>query len=219
MTTPLSSLFTQPELLTQALTHRSYCNEHKSLPHNERLEFLGDAVLSVIISARLYHLLPHQPEGELTSRRSYLVQTPSLAAKAKLLGLSGQILLSKGEEDSGGRENPGILANTFEAVLGALYLDSGFVACQDYLLEIFPDSDLTSDAITKDPKSLLQEKSQSSNWGTPSYTLLSASGPDHAKKFSVSVTLNDQEFVGEGTSKQRAQTQAASAALAKLFPS
>ena len=211
--------FKDPDLLELALTHRSYCNEHPGLASNERLEFLGDSVLSLIISHRLYTLLPGLPEGELTARRSYLVRTPSLATKSKKLGFDKLLKLSKGEEDSGGRDNPSLLANTFESVLGALYLDSGLPACQDYLNQTFPDSELTSITETKDPKSLLQEKSQELGWGTPNYRLLEATGPDHARQFRVKVSLNAHGSAsGSGRSIQKAETEAATAALAKLFP-
>lgn len=215
----VSSRFTSQDLFTQALTHRSYCNEHGHLESNERLEFLGDSVLSVIISDRLYRLLPHQPEGDLTSRRSYLVQTTTLALKSKLLGLDTQLRLSRGEEESGGRQNPGLLANTFEAVLGALFIDSGISACYDFLSKVFPDEELTSEDLpTKDDKSLLQELSQAKGWGTPVYTTTNSSGPDHAKKFTVSVILgNSKTATGNGTSKQRAQNSAAEHALKKFF--
>ena len=215
----ISSRFKDQNLFTQALTHRSYCNEHGHLESNERLEFLGDSVLSVIISDRLYRLLPHQPEGELTSRRSYLVQTVTLAQKSKQLGLDTQLLLSRGEEESGGRENPGLLANTFEAVLGALFIDSGISSCYDYLQTVFPDEELISEDLPiKDSKSLLQELSQAQGWGTPVYTTTNSSGPDHAKKFTVSVTLDSKKTAsGGGTSKQRAQNTAAQSALKKFF--
>ena len=216
----LASLFHEPNNLKSALVHRSYCNEHPGISSNERLEFLGDAILSFVISHRLYRLLPDITEGELTNRRSYLVQTSTLSQKALSLGLDKMLLLSRGEEDSGGRSNPSLLANTFEAVLGALYLDSGLPTCETYLAQVFPDSVLTSDLPTKDPKSLLQEKSQSQGLGTPAYHVNSTSGPDHAKTFTVQVQIPGHTLVtGTGPSKQKAETAAAIAALDKLFPS
>lgn len=217
MTNP-KDFFGNPDNFEAALVHRSYCNEHPGVTSNERLEFLGDSVLSVIISDRLYRLLPQSPEGELTARRSFLVQTLSLAAKAKQLGLDELLKLSRGEEESGGRKNTGLLANTFEAVLGALYLDSGFATCEKYLSEIFPDTELTSPTSLKDPKSLLQEKAQSRGWGTPVYKLLESAGPDHAKTFTVEASLGENRSAqGTGSSKQRAESEAAAAALAKYF--
>ncbi|HBC72632.1 MAG: Ribonuclease 3 [Candidatus Amesbacteria bacterium GW2011_GWB1_47_19] len=216
---PVADYFKNSGLLHHALTHRSYCNEHPGEKSNERLEFLGDAVLSLIISRRLFDLFPDLPEGDLTLRRSHLVQTSTLARKSVLLRLDQLLLLSRGEEDSGGRKNTGLLANTFEAVLGAIYLDSGLETCREFLSEIFPDSEITSYRQTKDPKSLLQELAQDRDWGTPTYHTVSASGPDHAKKFVISVTINNHpEATGEGTSKQRAETAAASNALSRLFP-
>ena len=177
----------------QAFVHRSYVNEHPGSASNERLEFLGDSVLSLIVSTRLYKLLPDIPEGQLTARRSYLVQTSTLAAKAKELGLDKQLLLSAGEEASGGRTNTSLLANTFEAVLGAMYLEKGLPTCEDYLVHIFPDSELLhmSPSQVKDPKSLLQEKAQAQGLGTPQYKTTSITGPDHAREFTVAVSVNN----------------------------
>jgi ribonuclease-3 len=205
--------------LERAFVHKSYCNEHPGLASNERLEFLGDSVLSLLISERLYVLFPDSPEGYLTARRSHLVQTTTLARKSKDLGFDKLLLLSKGEEDSGGRQNIGLLANTFEAVLGALFLDEGIEACRKYLQEVFPDRELLAEVELKDAKSLLQEKSQSKNMGTPVYKTLQANGPDHAKTFEIEVVIDGKQAgTGSGSSKQKAETAAASDALAKLFP-
>lgn len=210
----LGSFFSLPAKLLPALIHRSYCNEHPEETSNERLEFLGDAVLSLVISHRLYALFPHLPEGQLTARRSHLVQTATLAAKAKDLSLDQKLFLSRGEESSGGRVNPHLLANVFEAVLGAMYLDTGLASCQKFLSLVFPDSEITSVTQLKDPKSLLQEKTQARNLGTPIYTTLTATGPDHAKLFTVQVSLNNRQLAtGSGYSKQKAENQAAINAL------
>lgn len=213
---PVSQYFKDPELLVHALTHRSYCNEHPDAhTSNERLEFLGDSVLSLIISHRLYLLLPDSPEGELTNRRSYLVQTGSLAQKAKLLHLDESLLLSRGEIESGGRQNSGLLANTFEAVLGAIYLDQGLDQAKIFITDVFPDAELVSPVEIKDPKSLLQEKIQSGGVETPVYKVIESSGPDHARHFVVGVYIGTSEIArGDGTSKQRAESAAAAAALA-----
>lgn len=214
MNPTIDSFFTDPKNLKSALVHRSYCNEHPELESNERLEFLGDSVLSVIISERLYNMLPDVAEGELTSRRSFLVQTKTLAQKSQLLGLDKLLLLSHGEEESGGRSNPGLLANTFEAVLGSMYLEQGLEKCKTYLQYIFPDSELQNITQTKDPKSLLQETVQARGWGTPVYKTLEATGPDHAKVFTMAVFVNgEQTGTGQGNSKQRAETEAALSAL------
>ncbi|MDO8487783.1 MAG: ribonuclease III [bacterium] len=215
---PVADHFKNPALLRHALTHRSYCNEHPGTESNERLEFLGDSVLSVIISDRLFRLLPNVPEGELTARRSLLVQTPTLAQKAQQLGLDKQLLLSRGEEEGGGRQNPSLLANTFEAVLGGLFVDQGWAVCTTYLEEIFSDAELVSHTQIKDPKSLLQEKAQSHLLGTPVYRTISIIGPDHARQFTVTALIDNKEAgTGSGTSKQRAEAEAATAALAKLW--
>lgn len=216
----VSSYFKNSANFQKALVHRSYCNEHPNTTSNERLEFLGDSVLSLIISHRLYTLLPDSPEGDLTARRSYLVQTSSLAQKAKDLRLDAKLLLSRGEEDTGGRTNTGLLANTFEAVLGALYLDRGQKSCEKFLFDIFPDSELLAEiAQTKDPKSLLQEKAQAKGLGTPLYSTLQAAGPDHAKVFTIAVHINGKLVAtGQGNSKQRAETAAAQEALTAFAP-
>lgn len=215
----LTDYITSPELLTEALTHRSYCNEHPGARHNERLEFLGDSVLSLVISDRLFRALTSSAEGELTSRRSYLVQTASLAQKSRELGFDRMILLSKGEEESGGRTNPGLLANTFEAVLGAIFINSGLDTCYHFLNSVFPDTLLLSEEIkAKDPKSLLQELSQAKGWGTPVYQITTTAGPDHARQFTIAVNVNGQTAgTGTGASKQKAETGAASDALSRLF--
>lgn len=213
MTTP-QSYFKNPSSFTRALVHKSYCNEHPGTESNERLEFLGDSILSLIISERLYKLMPQAPEGELTARRSYIVQTGSLAKKAVSLGLDQALLLSHGEQESGGRTNLSLLANTFEAVLGSLFLDAGLEVCKSYLLAVFPDSEITADYEIKDPKSLLQEISQAKGLGTPTYRIVSTTGPDHAKEFVVEVLIGDnQKAEGSGTSKQRAEVEAAKTAL------
>lgn len=213
------SFFKDPAWLNRALVHKSYCNEHPGTASNERLEFLGDSVLSLIISERLFVLFPEAPEGELTTRRSLLVQTASLYEKAKILGLDKELLLSRGEEDTGGRSNIGLLANTFEAVLGAMFMDGGLDTCRKYLQLVFPDPELLVNPQLKDPKSLLQEKSQAAGFGTPIYRLVSSDGPDHARNFVIEAVIdNKSEGFGTGSSKQRAETQAAIAALDKLFP-
>lgn len=203
----------------QAFVHRSYVNEHPGLASNERLEFLGDSILSLVISSRLYRLLPDLPEGQLTARRSYLVQTSSLAAKARQLKLDTQLLLSAGEEASGGRNNIGLLANTFEAVLGAMYLEKGLAACEEYLQQVFPDTEILniSHSQIKDPKSALQEAAQAKGLGTPQYKVTASSGPDHAREFTVAVVLGSRQLAtGQGNSKQRAESAAAAAALGML---
>lgn len=215
----LNLYFSDLSWLSRALIHKSFCNEHPGNTSNERLEFLGDSVLSLVISQRLFVLFPKAPEGELTTRRSLLVQTGSLYEKAKQLGLNHLLKLSRGEEDTGGRNNVGLMANTFEAVLGAMFMDGGLDVCRKYLNQVFPDSELTRDLQLKDPKSLLQEKSQAAGYGTPVYKLVSSDGPDHARNFVIDAFIeNKPAGRGNGTSKQKAETQAASSALDNLFP-
>lgn len=208
-------------LYLTAFTHRSFLNESKEKTEsNERMEFLGDAVLSLIISSLLFQLRPSDPEGELTNLRAYIVKTQSLASVAKKLGLGLFLRLSKGEELSGGRKNRQILANTYEALLGAIYLDLGIEATRSFikqtLLPLF-ESEIKFGA-PRDPKSRLQELAQSQTQSSPKYKILSTTGPDHAKIFTVGVFLGN-ELVGQGngSSKQQAEEKAAQEALVKKF--
>lgn len=217
---PVSSYFKNPQNLQAALYLRSYCNEHPGIASNERLEFLGDSVLSLVMTHRLYNLYPNVPEGELTGRRSLLVQTTTLAEKARLLGLDELMLISKGEDELGGRTNPSLLADTFEAVLGALFLAEGLPICYEYLTQIFPDTEIQSLKEIKDPKSSFQELAQAKGLGTPSYQLLESFGPDHAKTFISAVLLAGKQYAtGTGKSIQKAETEAAKSAMVKLQPS
>lgn len=208
------------DIFQTAFTHRSYLNEtHEQIESNERLEFLGDAVLSLIISSILYALRPTDNEGDLTNLRSYIVKTTSLAKAAERLELGSFLRLSKGEELSGGRTNPQLLANTFEAFLGAIYLDQGVEAAKQFvketLLPIF-EEELKSGP-PKDAKSALQEISQNLTKQAPKYKILETKGPDHSKEFKVGVYIQG-ELKGEGigNSKQVAEEAAAAQALTKL---
>lgn len=213
--------FQNPALLKNALVHRSYLNEKKEekLESNERLEFLGDSVLSLATSQYLYQKFPHRPEGILTNYRSSLVKTQTLAKVAKSLSLGQFLFLSKGEEESGGRENLSLLADTLEAVIGAIYLDMGFVSCQNFInLFLFP---LLSEIIQKgeyrDYKSSLQEYLQAKGKTSPLYKVLQTFGPEHAKTFTISVYSQKENLgTGSGHSKQIAQQEAAKAALEKF---
>lgn len=207
-------------LLSRALTHRSYLNEHpEALEDNERLEFLGDAVLDFLVGAWLYNRFPELPEGNLTRLRSALVRTEQLAVFAEDIDLGGAILLGHGEEEAGGRERPTLLCGAFEAVIGALYLDSGITAVQAFLspmLELAANL-ILSDQKDKDPKSMLQEWAQAQGLGTPSYQTVSAAGPDHAKVFTIDVYVQDEKYGrGVGNSKQTAAKIAAASALKTL---
>lgn len=209
--------FKDPSLFKKAFTHRSYLNESKDVKEsNERLEFLGDAILSLIVSSYLYQIRPQDAEGDLTNLRAYIVKTKSLAEAALSLNLGKYLYLSKGEEQSGGRENPQLLANTFEALLGALYCDQGLKAAQkivhQVLLPLFK-KELKSGA-PQDAKSMLQELVQEREKRSPLYKILSTEGPDHAKKFIVGVYVSGQKKgEGHGFNKQEAEEEAAKKAL------
>ena len=210
--------FKNKDLLTQAFTHRSYLNENPSfsLDHNERLEFLGDAVIELIVTEHLYKEYPEKAEGELTNWRAALVNAKMMTSVAEELGFNDFLLLSRGEAKEGGKARAYILANTFEALLGALYLDSGYKPCDEfvkkYLLKNLPD--IIRDGSYKDSKSKLQEKAQEKVSITPNYKVLKESGPDHEKKFIVGVFLSSELVAeGEGLSKQEAEEAAAQLAL------
>jgi ribonuclease-3 len=211
---------TSEDLFTTAFTHRSYLNEHPSykFPSNERLEFLGDAVLQLLSSEYLYENYPN-PEGDLTNFRSALVCTESLGEEAARLGFGDFLLLSKGEEANNGRENEYILANTFEAVLGAIYLQENLEVCRDYVeKELFYKSkEIIESKSYKDAKSRFQEKAQDILGVTPQYKVVDSWGPDHKKEFKVAVYLSREKYgEGEGPSKQKAEQKAALNALDKL---
>lgn len=201
-----------------ALVHRSYLNEHpqQKLTSNERLEFLGDAIMEFIVSEVLYQKFPNYSEGKLTSLRSKLVCDRSLSKIAKKLHLGNYLLLSRGEEESGGRKNPTLLSNTFEAVLGAIYLDQGLSAVKKFLnTHLFPT--VKEAKKFKDYKSDFQEIAQKKFKITPIYKTLKETGPDHAKTFVVGVYLGKKLYgKGVGRSKQEAEQSAAKKALEKL---
>jgi ribonuclease-3 len=207
-------------ILSRALTHRSYLNEHPdALEDNERLEFLGDAILDFIVGAWLYNRYPEMPEGDLTRMRSALVYTESLAEFARKIGLGNAMRLGRGEAQAGGRERSALLCDTFEAVIGALYLDSGLNAVLDFvspLLEEASDEVLASHK-TEDPKSLFQEWAQSEGLSAPQYVTRSAVGPDHSKVFEVDALVNGKVYgSGQGHSKQAAAKDAAKNALIRM---
>ncbi|HEX9018646.1 MAG TPA: ribonuclease III [Anaerolineaceae bacterium] len=207
-------------LLSRALTHRSYLNEHNdALEDNERLEFLGDAVLDFVVGAWLYNRYPEMPEGDLTRMRSALVYTDQLANFARMINLGNAMRLGRGEAQAGGRDRPALLCDTFEAVIGALYLDSGLDAVLEF---VSPLLDATSNEIlaerrTEDPKSMFQEWAQSQGFSAPQYITRSAVGPDHSKVFEVDATVNGKVYgSGQGPSKQTAAKAAARNALAQM---
>ena len=210
--------FENQELLINAFVHRSYLNEHPGfkLESNERLEFLGDACLELIVSEHLYYVYPNRAEGDLTNYRSAIVNTISLAETAKEIGLGNYLLLSKGEEDSNGRESEYLLANTFEALLGAIYLDQGYNAAKVIVEKVLLPklAKIVETESYVDAKSKLQEVTQDVMSITPHYKVISELGPDHEKKFCVKVFAGKKELgQGEGSSKQRAELDAAENAL------
>ncbi|HOU46016.1 MAG TPA: ribonuclease III [Candidatus Pacearchaeota archaeon] len=211
--------FSEKDLLVKAFVHRSFLNENKGLvkEHNERLEFLGDAVLELIVTDYLYHNYPESSEGALTSWRSALVNSTMLSQKAKELNFEEYLLLSKGESKETGKSRQLIMANTFEAFIGALYLDKGYGACREFIERHLIKKELDSiieKRLFLDGKSYFQEKAQEIDKVTPTYQVLEEWGPDHDKHFKVGVYLKDSLCaVGEGSSKQEAEESAAKQAL------
>jgi len=212
--------FSDKTLLNTAFVHRSYLNEHKKYkgPSNERLEFLGDAALSIVVSSFLYEKLPNEPEGKLTTSRAALVRTETLAKIAKSLSLGKHLVLSKGEEDTGGRENPSILANTFEALVGAIYLDQGIDRVGDFLKKtVISNWKSLIETAVPDNKSRLQEFVQRKYHVSPVYKLISSWGPDHARQFEIGVFISEKNMGrGTGNNKQTAAQNAARDALTRL---
>lgn len=217
----LGGAFKNLELLIVAFTHRSYLNEHKksASEHNERLEFLGDAVLELVVTEYLF-TNHSEPEGILTNWRSSLVRTESIGAAGARLGVEPLLRLSRGEKHGTERARGQILANAFEAIIGALYLERGYEACRTFITDniLSTFDDILKTGSWMDPKSRLQEIIQGQVGATPSYRVMSEEGPDHEKEFTVGVYVNDK-LVGKGTgpSKQTAQVSAASAALKKYI--
>jgi ribonuclease-3 len=212
--------FKNKELLKQAFIHRSYLNENRSikLEHNERLEFLGDAVLELVITDYLYKKYPEKNEGDLTAYRSSLVNSVTLATSAEEVGMNSFLLLSKGESKDTGRARQVILANTFEALVGALYMDQGYEIAQKFISnQLFGLIEgIVENKSFIDAKSRFQEEAQERVGATPVYKLLKENGPDHNKVFTVGVFLREEMIVeGEGKSKQESEQDAAEKALKK----
>lgn len=212
----LKNLFQDRELLNQCLTHKSWVNEHPGeRQSNERLEFLGDAVLEFVISKTLYLDFPDKEEGYLTALRANLVNTDNLANLAKKLDVGKSIFLSKGEEEGGGRQNPSLLADTVEAIIGALFLDQGLEATEAFIkLNLVSEIPEKVTRPLKDPKSRLQEFVQAEGLPTPKYLVTRESGPDHSKSFAVEAIVAQKTLgKGEGKSKSEAEQKAAEDAL------
>lgn len=214
----LNVTFTDTKVLLSAITHRSYLNEHREATwdHNERLEFLGDAVLELVVTDFLFAKYAEKPEGELTAIRAALVNTVSLAAAAERLGVNDFLLMSKGESKDVGRARQYILANSFEACIGAIYIDQGYDKAKEFIADrLFAKTDeIVRKRLWQDAKSRFQELSQEHASITPTYETVGQSGPDHDRVFTVGVFLR-QEKVAEGTgrSKQEAEQQAAERAI------
>ncbi len=216
----LNVKFNDISLLKRACTHRSYLNENKSagLEHNERLEFLGDAVLELVVTSFLFRKYPGKNEGDLTSYRSALVNTHSLSKVALHIGVDEYILLSKGESRDTGRARSIIHADTIEAIIGSVYLDQGYDAAANFiseqLLEVIDIDDIVENKTWLDAKSRFQEKAQEMTGLTPSYKTVKETGPDHSKIFTLGVFIGDtQVALGSGMSKQEAEQKAAEKAL------
>ena len=214
----LNLKFKNKNLLVQAFCHRSYLNENpkSNLENNERLEFLGDAVLELIVTEELYGKYPQKPEGELTNWRAALVNAKMLSETAKELGLNDYLLLSKGEKKETGKARQYILANTFEALIGSAYLDLGYKKCRDFIKKnlIVKLPEIIEKGLFKDAKSCLQEEAQERTGLTPTYRVLKEWGPDHAKHFIIGVFLEKElASEGQGSSKQEAEVEAAKNAL------
>lgn len=212
--------FKNQRILEQAFTHRSYLNEAKGkLESNERLEFLGDSILSFIVSSYIYESYPSFQEGELTNLRSLLINTYTLYEIAKELDLGTHLLLSKGEEAGDGRENKTILANTFEAFTGALFLDQGLDITKEFIEKVLlvHITKIQQEQGLKDAKSLLQEIIQERYKIAPSYKIVKEEGPDHAKLYTIAVSVKEKVLAqGKGSSKQEAEKNAAKKALEKI---
>ncbi|HEX2979110.1 MAG TPA: ribonuclease III [Anaerolineaceae bacterium] len=212
--------FTDWLLLSRALTHRSYLNEHpEAIEDNERLEFLGDAVLDFVVGAWLYNHFPEMPEGDLTRMRSALVHTEQLAEFARKVRLGDAMRLGRGEVQAGGRDRSALLCDTFEAVIGALYLHADIDGVMLFLEPLLDEAseEILANRKTEDPKSMFQEWAQAQGFMAPQYITRTASGPDHAKVFEVDVMINGKSFgAGSGHSKQAAAKAAARNALDNL---
>jgi ribonuclease-3 len=207
--------FRDEKLITEALTHRSYTKEF----NNERLEYLGDAVLDLIVGEYLYHLFPDAEEGMLSKLRAALVNEDAFYKLAKRLNLGEYLFLSPAEENNGGRDKPSILSSAFEAIIGALYLEAGFDKAKEVALDLIKKeySNINPRELLKDYKTTLQEITQAHFGVVPEYRLIKAVGPDHKKEFEIAVYINDKEYArAKGRSKKAAQQEGARLTIEKL---
>jgi ribonuclease-3 len=208
--------FRDPSVLVTALTHSSYLHEHPDaeIEDFERLEFLGDAVVDLVIGELLYRSRPDATEGELTAMRAQLVSGPPLSQLAQRLGLPERARLGRGEADTGGRQRVGLGASLYESVLGAVYVDGGFDAAREFVLRTMKDTIVAAVAQPRrSPKTILQEWAQGQGLPLPSYDVAEMSGPEHAREFLVDVTVGELRARGAGRSKREAQENAAAALL------
>ncbi len=211
--------YRDPRLLERALTHRSYANENRLAEHNERMEFLGDSVLNLVVSELLMSALPGAPEGELSRLRAAVVSEPSLAIVARQIGLGEFLCLGKGEEQTGGRDKDSLLANGLEALVASLYLDGGIGPAGAFVARFFKDpiDRVQAAGGTADHKTAIQELFQERLKTLPDYRVVSEAGPDHRKEFTVELTVRGEVFGrGTGRSKKEAEQRAAKEALEKL---
>ncbi len=210
--------FSRRDLLTRAITHKSYSHEarHENARHNETFEFLGDSVLGFVIGDMLFHSFPDLDEGALSKMKAYLVSAPSLAEKARRYGMGDVLLLGVGEEKTGGRKKDSLLANLFEAVIAAVFIDGGIEPARNLIEQTFRH-DINAidreDLLFRDYKTALQELAQGKGLPLPEYSVVDEVGPDHDKTFVVEVRIGSQMARGEGSSKKEAQQQAAKHAL------
>jgi len=211
--------FKHADLLEHALTHRSYANENRLSGHNERMEFLGDSVLNLVVSEQLMNALPNSSEGDLSRIRAAVVSEPSLAAVARKIGLGEYLLLGRGEEQTGGRDKDSLLADSLEALVASLYLDGGIGPAEAFITRFFEDTIRKAQAAggTSDHKTEIQELCQERLKTLPEYTVVSESGPDHQKQFDVELSVRGEVYGrGTGRSKKEAEQKAAKEALEKL---
>lgn len=216
----LPNVFSNNLILIRALTHRSFINENReALEDNERLEFLGDSILNFIVAEWIYHMFPEKPEGSLTRLRAALVHTEQLANFARNINLGSVLRLGKGEIQAGGRDRSAILCDAFEALIGAIFLAANLNAVKEFFLPLVENEVkiILDNHKDEDSKSKLQEWAQASGFTSPVYILESETGPDHSKRFTMRVVINERIFgVGNGSSKQIAEKEAAKSALIKL---
>jgi len=215
----ISYTFKEPGLLERALTHKSFANENKVPYHNERMEFLGDAVLSLIVSEHLVRTCPDSTEGDLSRLRAAVVSEPALAVIGRTLALGAYLLLGKGEEQTGGRDKDSLLADALEALIAALYLDAGKDAAETFVLRFFEDviKSTCASRTSLDCKTTLQERCQERLKQLPEYRVVSETGPDHQKQFEVELLVKGQLYGrGTGKSKKEAEQKAAKEALQRL---